>query len=70
MCYTTTIVLKSDCAKSRTVTNNWLHTLELKGEHMSNVRRVYVEKKPDFAVKAKELKHVNTLEIQKALIHS
>ena len=24
---------------------------------MSNVRRVYVEKKPDFAVKAKELKH-------------
>ena len=23
---------------------------------MSNVRRVYVEKKPDFAVKAKELK--------------
>ena len=26
---------------------------------MSNVRRVYVEKKPDFAVKAKELKHEN-----------
>ena len=24
---------------------------------MGNVRRVYVEKKPDFAVKAKELKH-------------
>ena len=24
---------------------------------MSNVRRVYVEKKPSFAVKAKELKH-------------
>ena len=24
---------------------------------MSNVRRVYVEKKTDFAVKAKELKH-------------
>ena len=24
---------------------------------MSNVRRVYVEKKPAFAVKAKELKH-------------
>ena len=24
---------------------------------MSNVRRVYVEKKPTFAVKAKELKH-------------
>ena len=25
------------------------------GKNMSNVRRVYVEKKPDFAVKAKEL---------------
>ena len=24
---------------------------------MSSVRRVYVEKKPDFAVQAKELKH-------------
>ena len=24
---------------------------------MSDVRRVYVEKKPDFAVQAKELKH-------------
>ena len=24
---------------------------------MSNVRRVYVEKKPEFAVQAKELKH-------------
>ena len=27
------------------------------GKAMSNVRRVYVEKKPAFAVKAKELKH-------------
>ena len=26
-------------------------------KHMSDVRRVYVEKKPDFAVQAKELKH-------------
>ena len=26
---------------------------------MGNVRRVYVEKKPDFAVKAKELKPVS-----------
>ena len=25
---------------------------------MSSVKRVYVEKKPDFAVQAKELKHV------------
>lgn len=24
---------------------------------MSNVRRVYVEKKPDFAVQAKEIRH-------------
>ena len=28
-----------------------------KGAYMSEVRRVYVEKKPDFAVKAKELRH-------------
>ena len=42
---------------------------------MSNVRRVYVEKKPDFAVKAKELKHefkhylgVNTIESVRVLI--
>ena len=26
-------------------------------ETMSSVRRVYVEKKPDFAVQAKDLKH-------------
>ncbi len=42
---------------------------------MSNVRRVYVEKKPDFAVKAKELKHeikhylgVNTISAVRVLI--
>ena len=29
----------------------------MKGASMSNVRRVYVEKKPNFAVQAKELKH-------------
>ena len=28
---------------------------------MSSVRRVYVEKKPDFAVAAKELRHENRL---------
>ena len=27
------------------------------GKRMSNVRRVYVEKKSDFAVQAKDLKH-------------
>ena len=26
-------------------------------ENMSSVKRVYVEKKPDFAVQAKDLKH-------------
>ena len=42
---------------------------------MSNVRRVYVEKKPDFAVKAKELKHeikhylgITTVEAVRVLI--
>ena len=42
---------------------------------MSNVRRVYVEKKPDFAVKAKELKHeikhylgIDTIEAVRVLI--
>lgn len=42
---------------------------------MSNVRRVYVEKKPDFAVKAKELKHeikhylgITTVETVRVLI--
>ncbi|MDY2590839.1 MAG: phosphoribosylformylglycinamidine synthase, partial [Agathobacter sp.] len=42
---------------------------------MSNVRRVYVEKKPDFAVKAKELKHeikhylgITTIEAVRVLI--
>ncbi len=42
---------------------------------MSNVRRVYVEKKPDFAVKAKELKHeikhyldIKTVEAVRVLI--
>ena len=42
---------------------------------MSNVRRIYVEKKPDFAVKAKELKHeikhylgIDTIEAVRVLI--
>ena len=44
---------------------------------MSNVRRVYVEKKPDFAVKAKELKHeikhylgITTVEAVRVLIRN
>ena len=38
-------------------TNSDLHILTKRRLYMSNVKRVYVEKKPEFAVTAKGLRH-------------